>query len=1174
MPKIALSVKERQALAHKLALRVGVAPPFFPPLHFLNENNQYQGISADYTQLIAQQLALPLTIKQYASREAALKGLEAGEIDMVSSSSLQEIANKPLLLSRSYTPGLCVTVARADYSDTQFHNFSGKKIALSCDSPYFTQWNSYKNDAEVTVYQSPAAAMNAVATGEADFFIGDALETNYLLNTGAFTQLRQLNLTPFESGGARMAFANDPILLGAVNRVLNGVPSERKQTILQYWMGEEIAWTPSTRIQLTKSEQQWKKKHPVIRAVINENDVPFTFYDGQGNYVGLSAEMMNKITQLTGLTFSVSSMNSIDAMIQAVRNNDADIIAAVPESEERRTALTFSNSYLNTPYALITRTDADHPRTLDDLNNHKLALMHGHQLTGWLRKYYPKIILVEVNSSGAAMEMVAKGTVSAAVNALLSARYMIPREYEKKLQTTSIVGDSEGELAFGMAKTSPELQAIINKALLSITPQEMKDISMRWQGKVIIQANYWRQYRSMVIQGFILTGVLLLFALLWIAGLSLSIRKRKQVERALNDQMVLMKVLIDGSPNPIYVRDRRGLLIHCNACYLQHLGVTREEAMGKSVLALAGVDRKTLLYCHDDYMRVMESGEPLVQDRVIHSRLGTVKTIYHWILPFSGSDGVVNGMIGGWIDVTERQQLLEHLREAKAEAEEANRAKTTFLATMSHEIRTPMNAIIGMLDMATRKAQKGEFDVEALNIASNAAHGLLDLIGDILDIAHIESGKFTLLPQRNNLRSLVDSVLRVFDGLANQKRIGLTLEVVGETDIDVEVDPLRFKQILSNIVSNAIKFTAQGAVHVCVQAERKGLNLELAIDVEDSGIGIPAEELPKLFMPFSQASNNLQSIRSGSGLGLVICKTLCEMMGGTLSLISEANAGTHAMIRLSLPVTIESQTLQEDVTKEMKTNERSLNILVIDDYLPNRLLLSQQLSWLGHQVTEADDGLAGLDMWQQGSFDVVITDCNMPGMNGYQLSDAIRQQEEEKGLKPVLILGFTANALSGEREHCIDAGMNDCMFKPLSLERLHQHLSQIELPVTVSPRDAFPEYVTREMDLSSLQRMAAGGEDDLRSLLTALSDAVINDLNDLANVNETVSPDQLAQLAHRIKGAARMVEAGQLVICCDNLESACQTAAKTIELMQKKSMLEGALRRFSEALTRYLASLS
>lgn len=252
-----------------------------------------------------------------------------------------------------------------------------------------------------------------------------------------------------------------------------------------------------------------------------------------------------------------------------------------------------------------------------------------------------------------------------------------------------------------------------------------------------------------------------------------------------------------------------------------------------------------------------------------------------------------------WLDgPDEHHRLVQQLQEAKEQAIEASRAKTRFLATMSHEIRTPMNAVIGLLELILKRSADERIDRVSIEIAHNSATGLLELIGDILDIARIESGRMTLSPKRANLRELVESVARVFEGLARQKRLTLMLEIDAEINRDVLVDALRFKQVVSNLLSNAIKFTEVGFVKVTVVGHlNDSAQMDVQVIVEDSGIGIAAHDQQQLFQPFVQVQRNVRE-NEGTGLGLVICRSLCEMMGGQVSISSEPGQGTRVDMAL------------------------------------------------------------------------------------------------------------------------------------------------------------------------------------------------------------------------------------------------------------------------------------
>jgi two-component system sensor histidine kinase EvgS len=450
---------------------------------------------------------------------------------------------------------------------------------------------------------------------------------------------------------------------------------------------------------------------------------------------------------------------------------------------------------------------------------------------------------------------------------------------------------------------------------------------------------------------------------------------------------------------------------------------------------------------------------------------------------------------------------------------------------MSHEIRTPMNAVIGMLELTLKRADQGHLDRPAIEVAYNSAKDLLELIGDILDIARIESGRLSLAPERVNLREVIESVVRVFDGLARQKTLSLLLEFKPDLDdIEVQIDPLRFKQVLSNLVSNAIKFTERGQVKIKVEVLPTLVpeQIELKLVVEDTGIGISRDDQSRLFEPFAQADNSGHLARSGAGLGLVICRSLCTMMSGQLSLSSVPMVGTQVHVSLKMP-RLHKQNQVGELTPTTATSTPVLNVLVVDDHPANRLLMCQQLGYLGHQFTAAEHGAAGFQAWRQERFDLVIADCNMPIMNGYELSRSIREYEQREQLPPCVVLGFTANAQPEERQRCVQAGMNDCLFKPISLTMLERQLAQIP-PQPASPR----------LDLGCLEALTGGDPLLSRRLMEELLNSSRHDRHELMELlTRQTPPEDIIEQAHKIKGAARIVQAHALAGQCEALEQTC-----------------------------------
>ncbi|WP_370694664.1 transporter substrate-binding domain-containing protein [Pseudomonas sp. FP603] len=1162
---VPLDEQDWRWLRSKGTLRLGASAPDYAPFSITGNGNDYEGLTADYAQLLGELLHVRVEVRRYTSRTDVLEALKLGEVDLLGTSNGFEAADPELAMSRAYADDVPTLVTRVGDSQSLSPDLADKQVAMLYHYMPPEAVKAFYPKARVQLYPSTLSAIGAVAFGSADVYLGDSISANYLINKNYLNNVQLADFSRMEVKNFAFAMARDnQSLLRIVNAALAVIPVGERMTILRRWSAGGTSMPGQQALHFSVNEQRWIDQHPRLRVAIDDSFLPLSFYDQDGEFRGISADLLAKVALRTGLKFDVQRAHSVPELIEQIRSEQADLLITLTPSAEREGTLRFTRPYLSTPFVLVSRTGADNPATLDDMAGKRMAVIRGNPVRDLLIEHYPRVALVDADNAHQAMALVANGQADAAVNSLITARYMISRQYRDRLRITSTVGTQSARVAFATARGSLELYSILDKALLSIPPEEMDEVTNRWRSEVVVDDSYWLRNRTAIIQGFALAAVLLLVALGWIAYLRLLMRKRRQAEIALNDQLEFMRVLIDGTPHPIYVRDREGRLLICNAGYLQAFGVERDAVIGKTVVegVLNNLDEATAY--HHDYLQVMNEGLPRVQDRSL-TMADHVLTIYHWMLPYRGSDGEVSGMIGGWIDVSERQRLLEELREAKEGADDANRAKTTFLATMSHEIRTPMNAVIGMLELAMKKADQGILDRFAIEVASGAARGLLDLIGDILDIARIESGRLSLTPERANLRELVESVARIFEGLARQKQLRLLLELDATANRDVLIDPLRFKQVVSNLLSNAIKFTSEGQVRLVLntQPSADDERLDVCLRIEDSGRGISDEDQQRLFSPFAQASNNDQSARSGSGLGLVISRTLCEMMGGRLSMSSVLGQGTRIEVQLSLPTL---QPLAEPAATEVASaSGRALNILVIDDYPANRLLLSQQLSYLGHRVMDAEDGAHGLRAWRNQSFDVVITDCNMPIMNGYELARAVREEETARGLAPGLILGFTANAQPEEIQRCRLAGMDDCLFKPISLKDLSVRLASVAPNGIAVASEREHELLSDDIDLTSLEQLTRGDSASIKSLLGDLASSNDEDMARLMRLFTQHDLPGLADLAHRVKGGARIIRAGVLIQACETLETACNGLDSAV-LTEAVDALQQAMERLAERL--------
>lgn len=1161
-PPVVLDEADWYWLRTLRTLSMGVSAPDYAPFDLSNNNDELEGITADYAALIAQALNITIEVRRYDTRDEVIEALKTGAVDFVGSANGYEAADPELVLSRSYANDQPALVARAGESHTLTADLAGKRVAMLYHYMPPDAVQAFYPQAQLLLFASTFEAIGAVAFGQADVYLGDAISARYLINKNHLNNVRMADFSALEVNPFGFAFAKDNRrLLNIVNVALAAVPASQQMEVLRRWSAGGSGFLEADQLRLSESEQRWLEKHPRVKVAVPEKFVPLSFFNEQEQFEGLSAEVLTRISLRTGLKFDVERGSSLPKLIEQASSGRVDMLAVVTPSVERSEKIRFTRPYLSNPYVLVVRADDEHLVTLEDMPGKRLAVIRGTSLIAQIARDYPGIEYVDVESPEQAMELVAKGSVQATAISLISARYMIARHYRERLRITSTVGREPARFTLGVSRSQLELYSILDKALLSISPEEMDELTNHWRSEIILEDSYWIRHRNVIIQGFGLAALLLLVTLGWVFYLRNLIRKRAQAERALSDQMRFMGVLIDGTPHPIYVRDRQGRLMACNNAYLDVFGFKLEDVIGKTVVEIDTGNPPQAQSFHADYLRLMAEGEPQIHDRVLKLPAGGVLTIYQWMLPYRDSHGSVVGMIAGWVDVSERQRLLGELQEAKEEADAANRAKTTFLATMSHEIRTPMNAVIGMIELALKNAEHGRADRDALEVASVASRSMLELIGDILDIARIESGHLSLSLEPANLHELLASVARVFEGLARDKGLVLQVELDPLIDRVVLVDPLRLKQVVSNVLGNAIKFTNAGLVRLGAQCAPvvAGDPLNLRLWVEDSGIGISAEDQQRLFNPFIQGNNNGQSARSGSGLGLVISRDLCEMMGGQLHLTSVLGKGTRVDVAVALTTTTTQASARAETAKLPPAGV--LNILVVDDYPANRLLLARQLSFLGHRINTAEDGIQGFALWQAGRFDGVITDCNMPLKDGYALARDIRAHEREHGLKPCLLLGFTANAQPQEAERCRQAGMDGCLFKPTGLDDLRLALAS-RTAETVAD-EASPIF-----DLSPLLMLTQGDNAALNELLLPLLDSLAEDRRQLSALNGQDDIAKLHDLAHRVKGGARMVKAQALITCCETLEDVCERRDSR-ELDAAVEALDVAIEQLHHSLSRY-----
>ncbi|MDJ0811159.1 MAG: transporter substrate-binding domain-containing protein [Desulfobacterales bacterium] len=1034
-------------LANHEEITVGYIPGW-PPYSFLDTLGRPVGISIDFFELVAKKVGLKFRINVGAWHKIYRRG-QNKEIDVVASMTIKPNRKQWFSFPRHYLALPVYVVARKDDERIKVSDdLKGKIISLDTASWYVEEIREKYPTATLKLVDRPEHALRDVSTGKADATLaGSVVARHAIENKGLYNLHLASEFAENEVDRITFGIRNDsPELASIIDKGLAAITEVERLEILSRWVLGVAE--PIEENKLTEEEKAWLADHPVMRLGVDPGWAPVEYLDVEGKRAGITSDHIRILSEKLGTRFETVGARSWSDVLQKAKEGKIDIISAIVQSEERAGYLLFTEPYLRLPMVIITRDDAPVIEGIQDLKGRTIAVMENYISHAYLKRDYPDQELLVFKTLDEALQAVDEGQADALIEN--ASAYNLTK---KKLSLSRLMVAAPTpyayELSVGVRKDWPQLVPILEKMLASITPREKEIIKEKWGDIRFQKQTDWRLVvwicsAILLVAGGIV-GLLhfsnrrLVREVAQRRGAEAALASARDAAEAVNRELTFTKFAFDNAPDAIqWLSAENAEMVYVNQLSSNMLGYSREELMKLSVFDFDPVYSRDAwpVFRQDLRQNGQMTFESLWQGKD-GSRFPV--EISARSLTYEGTEYFLAFIR----DIREQKKAQQELQAAKEAAEFANQAKSIFLANMSHELRTPLNAILGFSSMLGQDAVVTPQQKEKLAVINRSGEHLLAMINDILDFSKIEAGRIDLEETPFDLVALLEEISAMFQLRAGAKGFEFVLQTEMITFPHLSADAGKIRQILINLLGNAVKFTVKGRVKLQAATETLSETTEqcrIVLEIEDTGPGIDPDRQANIFEPFVQAQGQL--VQTGTGLGLTICKNFVELMGGTIEV--ESTPGEGALFRLKLPagivkaVDVRSPEGKPRVVG-LASGQKRWRILIVDDHPDNRLVLKSLLEGVGFKILEAGNGLEALKAIDRSPLDFIWMDMRMPVMDGYEAVQKIRQHPENSKIP---IVAITASVFKSQRQRILAAGCDDMVFKPFQAHEIFETMAR------------------------------------------------------------------------------------------------------------------------------------
>lgn len=988
------------------------------PFSFVNLEGQHSGLGEDFIHLIQQYSNIQFSpiIAPWIQLEEKLK---AQEIDLLPAIYYTETRAESFAYTKPYQVMLDFYFFIRD--DVNIDNINNLKVAIPKGYAQVDFIKKHFPEMQVLIVENITEAVKSVLEKKADLLLNSYPVMSYYLRENNIVTIKPFKAFPSrEQRYLYMATDHKNVVLGSIiNKILAVIPEQEKNKIKNKWLTYQQPEFHDT-LSLTDEEKQWLIENPVIRFTGDPDWLPYEGFDQNGNYHGIIADYLQIIEQRLNIKIQKIATDSWNESIDLARNGSVDMISETTDSPLSKEML-FTDSFLSSSLVIIMNSESSFVQGIDQISEQRIALVENYGYVDKIMKEHPEISFQFFASLEEGITAVSIGQTDAIIVSLPQATYYISA---LGLKNVRVVGVTEftTSLTFGITSSLTLLPSIINKALASISPKDKQKILSDWVKAEYLTGTDYRLLGQIAI--LLILVITLIFY--WNRKLTNEVLLRKEAEQQTS-------ALLDNIPQQVIVSTPNGKILVANKKAQSDYRVTEID--------LPNLNMESFYVDLDDRVKVQKllSIYGKVDQFITRFKCGNniINSMMISIIPISYKKKPALLTIA--INVTERIEMENALQQAKNSAESANKAKSEFLANMSHEIRTPMNAIIGFTELLHEKITDTKLKsfVTTIKLAGSS---LLILINDILDLSKIEAGKLTINNETTNIYNLFEELGHIFTMKAKSKNIDLIIDIDTEVPKSLLLDRLRLRQVLFNLLGNAVKFTDTGFVKILVKVSNKNSSAaDLTISIIDSGIGIAEYEVNNIFESFHQHEGQSIGAYGGTGLGLSISKRLTELMNGHIKLESKLGEGSCFSIELKAVNITAIQAIENSPVHDKLDNEMidflNAHVLIVDDIEDNRNLLKEVLSNVSVNITMACNGKEAVEKALSENVDAIFMDIRMPEMDGYEAAMLIKKEYPD-----LPIIALTASVMRDDYERLRRDYFDGYLRKPVLKKELTDEL--------------------------------------------------------------------------------------------------------------------------------------